>query len=95
MEYVWDRLSLCLTYRRHASPTSFLVFPHSAGAIKLAKELGPGHTIVTILCDLGTKYQGKIFNVEYLKANNLPFPPWLEEAHEVVEVPQVFEPVET
>ena len=48
-----------------------------AGAMKIARELGPGHTIVTILCDFGTRYQSKIFNPEFLKERNLPAPPWL------------------
>jgi len=49
-----------------------------AGAIRLAKELGPGHTIVTILCDGGARYQSKLFNPEFLRAKNLPIPEWLE-----------------
>ena len=49
-----------------------------AGAIRMAKELGPGHNIVTILCDYGTRYQSKLFNVEFLKSKGLPFPSWLE-----------------
>ncbi|MFA5121001.1 cysteine synthase A [Zavarzinia sp.] len=48
-----------------------------AGAIRLARELGPGHTIVTILCDGGARYQSKLFNPEFLKARNLPAPDWL------------------
>ncbi|MET3667095.1 cysteine synthase A [Caulobacter sp. 1776] len=48
-----------------------------AGAIKLAKELGPGHTIVTILCDHGSRYQSKLFNPEFLKEKGLPTPPWM------------------
>jgi len=48
-----------------------------AGAIRLAKELGPGHTIVTILCDYGTRYQSKLFNPNFLKEKNLPYPDWL------------------
>jgi len=48
-----------------------------AGAIKLAKELGPGKTIVTILCDHGRRYASKIFNKEFLKSKNLPIPKWL------------------
>ena len=48
-----------------------------AGAIRLAKELGPGHTIVTLLCDFGTRYQSKLFNPEFLKSKNLPTPDWL------------------
>ncbi|HWE75087.1 MAG TPA: cysteine synthase A [Stellaceae bacterium] len=47
------------------------------GAIKAAKELGPGHTIVTILADYGTRYQSKLFNPEFLKSKNLPLPQWL------------------
>jgi cysteine synthase A len=47
------------------------------GAIKLARELGPGHTIVTILADSGTRYQSKLFNPGFLKEKNLPTPPWL------------------
>jgi cysteine synthase len=48
-----------------------------AGAIRLAKKLGPGKTIVTILCDYGTRYQSKLFNPEFLHSKNLPAPPWL------------------
>ena len=48
-----------------------------AGAIKLAKKMGPGKTIVTILCDHGKRYASKIFNKEYLKKKNLPIPRWL------------------
>lgn len=49
-----------------------------AGAIRLARHLGPGHTIATILCDYGTRYQSKLFNPEFLRAKNLPVPGWLE-----------------
>ena len=49
-----------------------------AGAIRLAKELGPGHTIVTVLCDCGTRYQSKLFNPEFLRSKKLPVPEWLE-----------------
>lgn len=48
-----------------------------AGAIRLAKEMGPGHTIVTILADYGTRYQSKLFNPEFLRLKNLPVPEWL------------------
>jgi cysteine synthase A len=48
-----------------------------AGAIKLAKQLGPGKTIVTILCDHGRRYASKIFNKKFLKSKNLPIPKWL------------------
>jgi cysteine synthase A len=49
-----------------------------AGAVRLAKELGPGHTIVTILADYGTRYQSKLFNPQFLRERNLPVPQWLE-----------------
>jgi cysteine synthase A len=49
-----------------------------AGAIRLAKEMGPGHTIVTVLCDGAHRYASKIFNVEFLKEKGLPFPEWLD-----------------
>lgn len=49
-----------------------------AGAVALAKELGPGHTIVTILCDYGTRYQSKLFNPVFLENKGLPVPEWLK-----------------
>jgi cysteine synthase A len=49
-----------------------------AGAIRLAKELGPGKTIVTVLADYGTRYQSKLFNPEFLRSKNLPVPAWIE-----------------
>ena len=48
-----------------------------AGAVTLARDLGPGHTIVTILADYGSRYQSKLFNPEFLKERGLPTPPWL------------------
>ena len=48
-----------------------------AGAIRLAKDLGPGHTIVTILCDSGSRYQSKAFNPDFLREKGLPLPSWL------------------
>ena len=48
-----------------------------AGAIRLARELGPGKTIVTILADYGTRYQSKLFNPAFLRSKNLPVPDWL------------------
>ncbi len=48
------------------------------GAIKMAKKLGPGHNIVTILCDSGQRYQSKIWNKSFLKSKDLPFPSWME-----------------
>jgi cysteine synthase A len=48
-----------------------------AGAARLAKELGPGHTIVTVLCDGGQRYQSKLFNPTFLKQKGLPVPSWL------------------
>ncbi|MCB8836595.1 cysteine synthase A [Aurantimonas sp. VKM B-3413] len=61
-----------------------------AGAIRMAKEMGPGHTIVTVLCDYGNRYQSKLFNPAFLRGKNLPVPAWLEETH-AFDVP--FEPV--
>jgi cysteine synthase A len=49
-----------------------------AGAIRLAGDMGPGHTIVTILCDYGNRYQSKMFNPTFLKEKGLPTPPWME-----------------
>jgi len=49
-----------------------------AGAIRLARELGPGHTIVTVLADYGTRYQTKLFNPDFLRSKGLPVPHWLE-----------------
>ena len=49
-----------------------------AGAVRLAKDLGPGHTIVTILADYGTRYQSKLFNPQFLREKKLPVPHWLE-----------------
>jgi cysteine synthase len=49
-----------------------------AGAIKLARELGPGHTIVTILCDGGARYQSKLFNPQFLRSKGLPVPHWMD-----------------
>ena len=49
-----------------------------AGAIRLAKELGPGKTIVTVLCDYGNRYQSKLFNPDFMRSKKLPVPEWLE-----------------
>jgi len=62
-----------------------------AGAIRLAREMGPGHTIVTVLCDYGTRYQSKLYNPEFLKAKGLPVPRWLD--REPADLPAVFEDV--
>jgi cysteine synthase len=63
-----------------------------AGAIRLAQQMGPGHTIVTILCDFGTRYASKLFNPEFLRSKNLPVPAWLTDESLV---PGVFEVVPT
>ncbi len=60
-----------------------LVLGHSsgvnvAGAVRLARELGPGHTIVTVLCDWGTRYASKMFNPAFLREQDLPTPPWMD-----------------
>src|SRR5437764_11049860 len=57
-----------------------------AGAIRLARQLGPGHTIVTVLCDGGNRYQSKLFNPEFMRSKNLPVPDWLEQ-HSNIDVP--------
>jgi cysteine synthase A len=49
-----------------------------AGAVRLAKDLGPGKTIVTLLCDSGTRYQSKLYNPDFLRSKKLPVPEWLE-----------------
>ncbi|WP_174800594.1 cysteine synthase A [Martelella limonii] len=54
-----------------------------AGAMRLARELGPGHTIVTILCDYGNRYQSKLFNPDFLKEKGLPLPEWLTRKPEI------------
>lgn len=59
-----------------------------AGAVRMAKDMGPGHTIVTILCDYGTRYQSKLWNPEFLRSKGLPTPKFLEKT---VNRPSVFE----
>ncbi len=58
-----------------------------AGAIRLAKQMGPGHTIVTVLCDTGSRYQSKLFNPAFLRQKGLPVPPWLDGEPRDMEVP--------
>lgn len=60
-----------------------------AGAIRMAKDMGPGHTIVTVLCDYGTRYQAKLFNPSFLREKGLPIPHWLEKKR--TDIPTVFE----
>ena len=62
-----------------------------AGAIRMARELGPGHRIVTILCDYGSRYQSKLYNPDFLRAKGLPVPDWLDRAP--ADMPEVFESV--
>ena len=59
------------------------------GAIKLARELGPGKTVVTMLCDYGTRYQSKLYHPAFLREKGLPVPDWLEAEQGLV--PTVFE----
>ena len=61
-----------------------------AGAVRMGRQMGKGHTIVTILADYGTRYQSKLFNPEFLRAKHLPVPGWLAEARKPFAVP--FEP---
>ncbi|MTJ04441.1 MAG: cysteine synthase A [Sediminimonas qiaohouensis] len=60
-----------------------------AGAIRMAREMGPGHTIVTVLCDYGTRYQSKLFNPAFLREKELPVPDWLD--RDAPALPTVFE----
>ena len=60
-----------------------------AGAMRMAREMGPGHVIVTILCDYGTRYQSKLFNPEFLHSKGLPVPAWMEAKPR--DLPNVFE----
>ena len=60
-----------------------------AGAIRLAKDMGPGNTIVTILCDYGTRYQSKLFNPDFLREKGLPVPAWLDGTGQIL--PEVYE----
>ncbi|RVT84140.1 cysteine synthase A [Rhodobacteraceae bacterium CCMM004] len=60
-----------------------------AGAMRMAREMGPGHTIVTILCDYGTRYQSKLFNPAFLRDKGLPVPPWMEDTGRIL--PEVFD----
>jgi cysteine synthase A len=62
-----------------------------AGAKRMAKEMGPGHTIVTVLCDYGTRYQSKLYNPDFLREKGLPCPDWL--GAKGAKLPQVFEDV--
>lgn len=57
-----------------------------AGAVELARELGPGHTIVTVLCDYATRYQDKLYNPEFLHSKDIPVPGWMENKS-TIEVP--------
>ncbi len=61
-----------------------------AGAIRMAREMGPGHTIVTMLCDYGSRYQTKLFNPEFMRSKELPIPHWLERQSEI-EIPFIDE----
>ena len=59
-----------------------------AGAIHMARDMGPGHTIVTVLCDYGTRYLSKLYNPAFLREKNLPVPSWMEDKG--AGVPEVF-----
>jgi len=60
-----------------------------AGAIRMAKDMGPGNTIVTILCDVGNRYQSKLYNPDFLESKGLPVPDWLKQQSQ--NIPAVFE----
>ena len=82
-----------VTARRLAREEGMLCGPSSginvAGATRMAREMGPGHTIVTILCDSGTRYQSKLFNPGFLRERGLPVPSWLDRGPS--SIPGVFE----
>ena len=61
-----------------------------AGAVRMARDLGPGHRIMTILCDYGTRYQSKLFNPDFLRSKGLEVPEWMETRRDIK---TVFEPV--
>ena len=78
--YVTDKECMEMLYKLIKTDGLFLGLSSGVnvcGAIKLAKEIGPGKKIVTILCDDANKYYDKMFNKEYLKSKGLPFPNWL------------------
>jgi cysteine synthase len=60
-----------------------------AGALRMAREMGPGKTIVTILCDYGSRYQSKVYNPTFLREKGLPVPAWLDRPSRAI--PAVFE----
>ena len=62
-----------------------------AGAVRMAREMGPGHTIVTILCDYGTRYQSKLYNPAFLRGKGLPVPDWLDRPP--ADIPEVYQNV--
>lgn len=83
LEFVFDLLShegLCL-----GGSSGINV----AGAVRMAKDMGPGHTIVTVLCDYGSRYQSKMFNKEFLLSKDLPVPTWMKGP--APSIPTVFE----
>jgi cysteine synthase A len=65
-----------------------------AGAIAMAKVLGPGHTIATILCDGGARYASKLFDPAFLRSKNLPVPEWLDDMR-TIQVPTPLQTVQT
>jgi cysteine synthase A len=86
-----EALSICFDLLKHEGLCMGLsTGVNVAGAIRLAKQMGPGHTIVTVLCDYGTRYASKMFNPAFLREKNLPVPAWLEAKPDV---PEVFEAV--
>jgi cysteine synthase A len=68
---IFEQEGLCL------GPSSGV---NMAGAVRLAEQLGPGHIIVTILCDYGTRYASRLFNPAFLREKELPVPAWLDRA---------------
>ena len=76
-----DATALCCAYallREEGLALGLSSGVNVAGAVQLATALGPGHTLVTILCDLAHRYNSKMFNVPYLEQRGLPTPEWLQ-----------------
>lgn len=73
-----EALQICFDLAEHEGLLLGVFGVNVAGAIRLARELGPGHTIVTVLCDSGVRYAAKMFNPEFLRSKDLPVPAWME-----------------